>query len=339
MPLRTFRYGVPFLFLAAAPLGFVLGGAWSFFLVALTPVALCLLDGALGSAPGDAAPAVGKAARGLPRLYLGAQLAVTAWAALTVADLRVDLVEKFGLTLSVGLAAGVFGMVAAHEMIHSPSRVDRLLGLTFLASVGYMHFRISHVHGHHRRAATREDPATSRLGEGAYAFVIRSIGGQAQEAWAFEARRLRLTGRAVFGPANRLLLFGAIELGLAAAVAAFSLASLAFFVGQALLAIFLLELFNYIAHYGLERARAADGRPARMGPEHSWNAGQRMTNWSLFNMGRHSDHHRRPGRPYGDLEPLAGAPELPAGYAGALLMALVPPLWRRVMDPRAAVWR
>ncbi len=50
-------------------------------------------------------------------------------------------------------------------------------------------------------------------------------------------------------------------------------------------------------------------------------------------MGRHSDHHRRPSACYQDLSYKSRAPELPAGYAGSILMALVPPLWRRVMDP------
>jgi len=91
----------------------------------------------------------------------------------------------------------------------------------------------------------------------------------------------------------------------------------------------MLELFNYIAHYGLVR------RPGeRLGPQHAWNASRRMNNWALFNMGRHSDHHRHPQRPYQSLEAMAEGPELPTGYAGAILMALFPPLWRAVMDPR-----
>jgi alkane 1-monooxygenase len=100
------------------------------------------------------------------------------------------------------------------------------------------------------------------------------------------------------------------------------------------LAIVLLELFNYIAHYGLMRRHAWGGRLERLGPQHSWNAMRRMNNAALFNMGRHSDHHRHPARPYQSLDADPGAPELPVGYAGAILLALVPPLWRKVMDPR-----
>ena len=53
-------------------------------------------------------------------------------------------------------------------------------------------------------------------------------------------------------------------------------------------------------------------------------------------MGRHSDHHRRPAAPFEQLRRLDAAPELPAGYAGSILLAFVPPLWRRVMDKRVA---
>jgi alkane 1-monooxygenase len=101
-----------------------------------------------------------------------------------------------------------------------------------------------------------------------------------------------------------------------------------------MLAIMLLELFNYIAHYGLARRPGPDGRLERFGPRHAWNTARRMNNWSFLNMGRHSDHHRFSARPYQRLETLEGAAHLPTGYAGALLLALVPPLWRKVMDPR-----
>jgi alkane 1-monooxygenase len=60
-----------------------------------------------------------------------------------------------------------------------------------------------------------------------------------------------------------------------------------------------------------------------------------MNNAALFNMGRHSDHHRVMTRSYEGLEPLPRAAELPSGYAAALLTALIPPLWRQIMDVRA----
>jgi alkane 1-monooxygenase len=327
-------YAAPFLFLGTAPAGFLLHGAAAFLTLAATPVALCGLDAAFGAGTQVAGRPEAAAYRLPPWLYIAAQLAVTAWAALVVAAPGASGLEALGLTLSVGVTAGVFGILAAHEMVHSRSALERAWGLTMLAGVGYMHFRIAHIHGHHRRAATPQDPATARRGESAYGFLARTVAGQAREAWAFEADRLRRRGRGVFGPGNRMLQYLAVEVAVTAVAASLGGRALAFFVGQAVLAIVLLELFNYIAHYGLMRRHAWGGRLERLGPQHSWNAMRRMNNAALFNMGRHSDHHRHPARPYQSLDADPGAPELPVGYAGAILLALVPPLWRKVMDPR-----
>ena len=335
---KPLRFALPFLFLASVPAGFLLGGAWSFLTVVLMPLMIASLDGVLGSAGGATGARHDWAYRLLPRLNIPAQLAIGAWAALQIADPTAPALDAVGLTLSVGLTAGVFGMLAAHEMVHSASDAERALGLSFLASVGYMQFRIAHVHGHHTRAATREDPASARRGESAYLFAARSVLGQFREAWAFEAERLQRKGLRVWGAHNRLLSYLAVELLVLAGVASLGPRVLAFFVGQAVLAVFMLELFNYIAHYGLERRVEADGRPERLAARHSWNSARRMNNWSLFNMGRHSDHHRSPMESFHRLQAVEGSPELPTGYAGAILMALAPPLWRRVMDPRVDRW-
>ena len=138
----------------------------------------------------------------------------------------------------------------------------------------------------------------------------------------------------MFGPGNRLLLYLVVELAILAGVALLGWRALTFWIGEAVVAILLLELFNYIAHYGLTRRRDARGVYERMDARHSWNSARRMNNWALFNMGRHSDHHRRPSQAYQRLRALPDAPQLPAGYAEAILLSLVPPLWRRVMDPR-----
>jgi alkane 1-monooxygenase len=220
-------------------------------------------------------------------------------------------------------------------MVHSPDPRERALGLALLGSVFYMHFRIAHVHGHHRRAATPEDPASARLGEGLYAFLVRSVAGQFREAWAFEARRLQRTGRPVRGAGNRMIGYLAIEAVLLVAFGLASTRALVFLIAVAAIAVLLLESFNYVAHYGLTRRIGPDGRAERLSAHHSWNSKRRMNNASLFNMGRHSDHHRRMTRPYDRLESLPGAAELPSGYASALVTALIPPLWHRVMDPRA----
>jgi alkane 1-monooxygenase len=188
------------------------------------------------------------------------------------------------------------------------------------------------------RAATFEDAASARRGEDAYRFILRAVAGQVREAWAFEVARLRRRDRRALGLGNRMLAYAAIEIAIAAGFALIGPRAFGLWLGQAVLAVVMLELFNYIAHYGLVRAAMPGGRVERLAARHSWNSTRRMNNAALLNMGRHSDHHRHPTRAYQGLEVMAGAPELPAGYAGAILLALVPPLWRRVMDPRVDAW-
>ena len=328
------RYLTPFVFLALLPLGAWLGGGWTFLAAAATPLGLMSLDAALGKEEGEHA-ASGPTSRWFPRAYILIQLAVTAWVVTVAASPSKTWLEEIGLILSTGITTGVFGFVAAHEMIHSANPRERALGLTLLGTVLYMHFRIAHVYGHHRRAATVDDPATARLGEGLYAFLPRTVAGQFREAWQFEAQRLRRIGRPVLSRDNRMNAYIAMEALFLVVIALISWRALAFLLAVAVVAVALLETFKYVAHYGLTRWVGPDGRAERLAARHSWNSGRWMNNAALFNMGRHSDHHRVMTRSYEGLEPLKGGADLPSGYAAALLMALVPPLWRRVMDPRA----
>jgi len=208
--------------------------------------------------------------------------------------------------------------------------------MIFLASVFYMHFRIAHLFGHHRRAATMADPATARLGESIYGFVTRSIWGQFTEAWLFEASRLRRSGYRAFGLRNSIVRYLIVEISFATTIALLSNRAIIFIVGVAVIAIALLEGFNYVAHYGLLRRYEANGRLESLKPRHSWNSHGWMNNAALFNMGHHSDHHRSPLRSFEQLHPINDEAELPFSYATAVVVALAPPLWRRLMDPRAA---
>jgi len=332
--MASLRYLTPFVFLALLPLGGWLGGAWAFSAAIAIPLCLIGLDAALGKEGLASSAGGGIALRWLPRIYVILQLAVTAWVAFWISLAGTDFLEAAGLTLSNGLTTGIFGMVAAHEMVHSRDRPERAIGLIFLASVFYLHFSISHVYGHHRRAATFDDPASARLGEGLYSFLLRSIVGQFGEAWDHEARRRQRLRRPVIGPGNRMIGFLAVEAVILIAIGLASLPALAFVLVNAALAIVLLETFNYVAHYGLSRRATGNGSIERLGPHHSWNSSNWMNNSALFNMGRHSDHHRHTTRHYQRLERLSPSPELPSGYATSMVTALVPPLWRRIMDAR-----
>ncbi|HEY1631303.1 MAG TPA: alkane 1-monooxygenase [Rhizomicrobium sp.] len=318
-----FVYLGPVFALASVPAFYeALGPAGPFLTIALL---LFFLIGAEAVSPRGTPPAPRPTPaiyRTLPVIYVPLQLFAIAWA--TRESATASWLGYVSLLLAIGVTTGVFGMLCAHELVHGKSRAGRVWGALMLTGMSYRHFRIAHLYGHHRYAGTSRDSATARLGEGYYAFLIRTVIGQFGEAWAHE--RLRTKGRLF---ANRVLGDIVLTAVLFAGIAAlWGWRGVLFFIGQSAVGVIVLELFNYIAHYGLVRRRgeAFDDR-------HSWNSSNVLANALIFNMGRHSDHHRRPTASYQELSYKNRAPELPAGYAGSILMALLPPLWKRVMDP------
>lgn len=253
--------------------------------------------------------------------YVPMHLALIAWGAWIVGRGELSAWQALGLTLSVGLITGAQGITIAHELGHKRSRLERFLARVLLLTVSYGHFTVEHNRGHHVRVATPEDPASARFGESFWAFLPRTLWGSLRHAWELDRAE-------VFVSAAVSVLI-AIALG-----AAFGPLAIAFFIGQSAMAVTLLEGVNYIEHYGLQRKRLPDGRYERMGEAHAWDSYEWLTNCFLFHLQRHADHHLEPSRPYAALQPRAGSPKLPTGYAGMLPLALLPPLWFKVMNPR-----
>jgi alkane 1-monooxygenase len=312
--------------------------------LAMTFVAVPVFDILMGietrnpteSPPGRYASAIFRFATWLA---VPAQAAVLLWGTWTSTRPLVVPIEIVGKIVAVGIVGGVIGITVAHELAHRASRLDRMLGGILLTMVFYLHWAIEHVAGHHRRVATREDPATARLGESLPTFMARSIGRGFLSAWGIESARNARRG--VRSPLrNRVILCVAASSAVAAALGiTLGVGALLFFLGQSVVAIAFLETINYIEHYGLERRLVRPGVYERVTPLHSWNAAHRLTNALLFNLQRHSDHHVWPTRPYYKLRNHADSPQLPTGYAGMALLAMFPPLWRRVMDPRVHAHR
>ena len=262
--------------------------------------------------------------RTLPRLFVALQIAVVLLGALKVAGRDAGVLEVLGTAMSVGSPSASSACWPRTRWSIAVARPTGRLGLALLACVGYMHFRIAHIHGHHVRAASFDDPASARRGESAYAFVVgrRRAGARGLDV---RDRRPASPRRGDVRPVEPHAGLHRDRSAIVACVAAFSLRALVFWLVQAALAILLLELFNYIAHYGLQRQRRPRVVSSGSAPQHSWNSSRRMNNWSLFNMGRHTDHHRHPSRAYQSLEADRDAPELPTGYAGSIL----PTRWSR----------
>lgn len=322
------------------------GGAWTWLTLGLIFGGIPLLDLVVGrdtrNLSDEEAVALEKSwyYRGLLLMWVPIHFGLLAYAVWRFGQGFDSTLAATGFILSTGVVTGAVGITVAHELGHKITKWEPKLARLLLMSVAYLHFHIEHNKGHHAHVATPNDPATAREGQSVYAFLPQTVIGSLSSAWRFERERLAREGKPVTPWRNHVLL-GFLGTGLMAlgAFAFAGIAGLLLFVLQAIVAVFLLEVVNYIEHYGLARRPRDGGGYERVDVIHSWNASERLTNWFLFNLQRHSHHHVVHHRRFPVLQHHDRSPQLPTGYAGMLLLALVPPLWRRVMDPRLEAWR
>ena len=248
--------------------------------------------------------------------------------------------EFLGLAVSMGVSSGVMGINISHELAHRvDNKLEPFLSKLILWSVLYMHWGLEHVVGHHRHVATPGDPATAKLGQSFYAFWPQTVFGSFRSAWDFEKARMAKIQEPLWSAKNRVVQFIVLQLALVFFIFLFlGTASLIYMLIQSFTAISLLEVVNYIEHYGLLR-KEIDGKYESVKPYHSWNSSNLVTNTFLFNLQRHSDHHYKPGRRYQILRHFDESPQLPTGYAGMINLAVIPPLWRSIMDPKVKAYR
>lgn len=265
--------------------------------------------------------------------YIPSQFITTIWGAWLVVNRDLTGFQYIGLVLSVGAISGL-AINTGHELSHKRDSMGRWMAKITLAPVAYGHFFVEHVRGHHKNVATPDDPASSKMGENFWAFLPRTMIGSIRSAWHIEADRLQRLGKPVWTLENdnlqawamTVVFFGALVLWL-------GWAALPFLLLQAFYGASLLEVINYIEHYGLLRQKDASGRFVRCAPEHSWNSNHIVTNLVLYQLQRHSDHHAHPTRSFQALRHFEESPQLPSGYASMLIPAYIPFLWFRQMDP------
>jgi alkane 1-monooxygenase len=210
----------------------------------------------------------------------------------------------------------------------------RGIGVFLLVLCCYGHFRIEHVYGHHKHVATKEDPATARRGENFYFYFIRCVINSVISSWNIEKNILDKKNINTLSLQNRMLHYFVLEiifLFIAFFVAGIN--GLVFVVFHSFVSITLLELVNYIQHYGLER-KMENGKYERFTDHHSWNSRHISANWSTFNLGLHAEHHQSASKHYPLLSQEEKIIEMPANYSIMLIMALIPPLWFFVMDKK-----
>ncbi len=314
-----------------------LGGLWIW--AALIYIGGCVY--VLDELAGAAAPQDGGAFRGHGWLLValtGMHTAVLVLTVQAIAGPELSPGQRAGLFLAAGLFLGQVSNATAHELIHSSPRGLRDLGRWIYISLLFGHHASAHRLVHHVHVATPRDPNSAWLGESFYHFMPRAWAGSFRSGLAAETALRRRGGQSRLHP--YVLYLGGAALWLIGVAALYGPAGL---LGYLLLAAFAqsqLMLSDYVQHYGLSRRITANGKAEPPGPQHSWNAPHWLSGRMMLHATRHSEHHAHPARPFPELTlPAPGmAPMLPRSLPAMASLALVPRLWRQVMDPRALAW-
>ncbi len=356
---KYLRYGLTPILMTCVTAGILLGGAWMW--LGLAAIVFCLVGGDALSKDDLSQPSYGWKWALNANLYLTlpvllVMLFALAWmggegnrdflgfgawfSSFTGRDLfaarsATPWFHYVGAVFGCGFAVAGYGVNVAHELTHRTTDPVAMTAGRWLLAMGCMtDFSIEHVYGHHLYVGTARDPATALRGENVYRFILRSTIGGHRSAWQLEANRLRKRKTAVLSPQNRMLRGYAMSLILiGGSFAAGGVGGALLFVLQAAWAKAVLEIVNYMEHYGLVRA---EGQPVL--PRHSWNTNKWMSSVVLYSLTRHSAHHEKGDLPFWNLKPYPDAPEMPYGYLTTIFIALVPPLWMRVMKPRLEDW-
>ncbi len=257
-------------------------------------------------------------------------------------DAHLSPLETIVLFFGVGVITGTVGINYSHELMHQKDRRERFLGDCLLAMVLYSHFRSEHLLVHHRYVGTPRDPVTARYNESFFRFFPRVLIGSLKSSFRAEKEMLARKGKDWTDLSNPFFRYWAMQgvmLLLALLIGGWT--GLLLFFWQAFVAVWQLELVNYVEHYGLTRKHLGDGKYEHVKPQHSWNAAHKASNWLLINLQRHSDHHYKPDRRFPLLQNYAEdeAPQLPYGYPIMTMAAMVPSVWRKVMNRRVRRWR
>jgi alkane 1-monooxygenase len=333
--------------------GYYLDGWWNFISVAFTFLLLPFVDYLIGLDTQNVTESESKIIgeefyyRFITYIWTFVQLTFIIWAAVAISNNKISTwYEWMGFILSVGLVTGGIGITVAHELGHKKSPLERFYSKLLLMTVCYMHFYIEHNRGHHVNVATPEDPATAKRNENVYAFWLRSVCIGYAHAWKLETERLKRNGIGFWSVHNQMIWFtilpvsfcGILTYGLTVWKGNFVWQVPVLFFAQSVVAITLLELVNYIEHYGIVRKQLKNGSYERVNPLHSWNASHLISNFFLFQLQRHSDHHANAIKRYQVLNHFDESPQLPFGYPTMILIALLPNLWFHLMNPLLADW-
>ena len=253
----------------------------------------------------------------------------------TISNETTATYEFIGLIFSVGIVLGVNGINVAHELGHRQTTSERFLGKALLLPSFYMHFYIEHNFGHHLHAATPEDPATARYNQSVYSFWFTSTFRQYAGAWKIQNKLLKNNAQSFFSFKNDMLWYVVFQIVYLISIAfVFGTTALTFALFAGIIGFIMLETVNYIEHYGLLRLKTKSGRYERVKEMHSWNSNHVIGRIVLYELTRHSDHHYKSSKKYQVLDCHDESPQMPYGYPTSMVLAMIPPLWFRIMNKR-----
>ncbi len=248
-----------------------------------------------------------------------------------------ETIDFFGAALGLGLMFAIINTIMAHELIHRTwDPVAMFFGRWFFAMSGGIPFEVEHVYGHHHTLGQPNDASLSLRGDSYWTFYSSAPFKQITYAWGVEKKRLAKHGHSVFWIGNKMirstLRVGAVwtivfVLGGWLAVGMYTIA---FWMSK-----MMYEAIGYMFHHGQV---CAAGEPD--GDRHSWNCNRLMSQVVLFNVSKHSEHHRHPNRPFHELSKVkpGEAPLLKTGCVTNAFVAYFPPLFRRVTGPQILKW-
>jgi alkane 1-monooxygenase len=258
---------------------------------------------------------------------------------------ELSIVGQIGFALSMGVVGGIIAINVGHELIHKNTKLEKVSGGLLYSLVSYAGFIVEHIYGHHVHVSTPDDASSSRYKQSLYNFLPKAYVGNFKNAWNIQKKRLNKKGLGLLSSKNELIWYNLASVATACLMGLFFmllgsnfLLGAGFFLIQSIVAFTLLEIINYIEHYGLHREKLSNGKYQRVNIEHSWNSNYFLTNMFLFQLQRHSDHHAYAARRYQVLRHHPESPQLPFGYATMFVIALVPPLWMAIMNPKVEAY-
>ncbi len=340
--LRSLPYFLSYLIPGMALYGMIRSGWWTFLAPAVVFGVITILELMLGTGKENPTPEEEQAwkhHRSFSLLLWGhvvSQTAILVSFFYFFYNISHTAAETIGGVISTGLVLGGIGITVAHELIHRSSRFEQFLGKYLLFSTNYLHFFIEHIRGHHKTVGTPEDPVSAPLGHSFYRIWFTAVAGSFLNAWHLEHARLRKKNLSPYSLKNQMVRYTFLTVMWNLSIAlSFGAEIYLYYLVASVIGFSLLEVVNYIEHYGLSRNVKPDGTPEKIEVHHSWNSNNYLSRWFLFELTRHADHHLNASRPYQNLRDIDPSPQHPTGYPGMIVLALLPPLWFRVMDNRA----